>query len=155
MIRDGYLHHVGYVVESISACVEGFARSLNTHWDGKVYADPNQSASVTFLYPGAPGNPAIELVEPLGERATTRRFLRDGGGLHHVCYEVSDLAAALASRTSQEAKLVRKALPAVAFGLRPAAWIYTRQGLLLELLEAEPERREVVGVAPHRWERSE
>jgi methylmalonyl-CoA/ethylmalonyl-CoA epimerase len=136
MTSEGRLHHVGYVVQSIPACVEGFARSLNTQWDGKVYTDPHQSAAVTFLYPGAPGNPAIELVEPLGEHAPTRRFLQKGGGLHHVCYEVPNLAATLASWTDPDVRVVRQPLPAVAFGTRPIAWAYTRYGLLVELLEA-------------------
>jgi methylmalonyl-CoA/ethylmalonyl-CoA epimerase len=136
MISEGHLHHVGYVVESIDACVEGFARSLNAQWDGKVFTDPHQAAAVTFLYPGAAGDPAIELVEPRGEKAPTRRFLKNGGGLHHICYEVENLAATLAAWNNSEARIIRPALPAVAFGSRPIAWAYTRYGLLVELLEA-------------------
>jgi len=149
MISDGYLHHVGYVVESIDSSIEGFARSLNAEWDGKVYSDPFQAAAVTFLYPGAPGNPAIELVEPIGENSPTRRFLKKGGGLHHVCYEVTDLAARLASWNNPDARIVRQACPAVAFDSRPIAWAYTRYGLLVELLEAAGQpSRAAVTVAP-------
>ena len=149
MISDGHLHHVGYVVASIDGSVEGFARSLNVRWDGKVYMDPFQAAAVTFLYPGAPGNPAIELVEPIGEQSPTLRFLKKGGGLHHVCYEVSGLAARLASWTNPDARIIRPACPAVAFDSRPIAWAYTRYGLLVELLEAEGQpSRAGVSLAP-------
>ena len=152
MVSSGHLHHVGYVVESIEACAEGFARSLNTNWDGKVYTDPHQAAIVTFLYPGTPGNPAIELVEPVGENAPTRRFLKSGGGLHHVCYEVCDLAATLATWANPDTRIVRQALPAVAFESRPIAWVYTRYGLLVELLEAAGQPGCAAASAPIRSE---
>jgi methylmalonyl-CoA/ethylmalonyl-CoA epimerase len=33
----------------------------------------------------------IELVEPAGEDSPVFAFLKQGGGLHHLCYEVDDL----------------------------------------------------------------
>jgi methylmalonyl-CoA/ethylmalonyl-CoA epimerase len=92
-------------------------------------------AAVTFLHPGTAGNPAIELVAPLDDHAPVSGFLRRGGGLHHVCYEVDNLEVALRDCLTADVKLVRNAAPAVAFDRRPIAWIYTRYGLLVELLE--------------------
>jgi methylmalonyl-CoA/ethylmalonyl-CoA epimerase len=135
MVPDGRLHHVGYVVKSIEECAAGFARSLNTTWDRTIHSDPHQSAKVTFLYPGMPGNPAIELVEPQGEAGPVTRFLQRGGGLHHVCYEVDDFESTVRSCTGPEARVVRAPAPAVAFGQRQIAWVYTRYGLLVELLD--------------------
>ena len=78
------LHHSGFVVADIAACVEAFAQSLGAEWNGCVYDDPHQNVKVTFLST-RPGDPQIELVEPAGEHSPVLRFLQEkGGGLHHL-----------------------------------------------------------------------
>jgi methylmalonyl-CoA/ethylmalonyl-CoA epimerase len=128
-------HHVGFVVADIAATVESFARSLGAQWDGCVYADPYQKVKVTFLRT-RPAEPQIELVEPNGEDSPVLRFLQEkGGGLHHVCYEVDDLDAAMAEMKSRAAMIARRPKPAVAFQGRRIAWMLTAEKLLVELLE--------------------
>jgi methylmalonyl-CoA/ethylmalonyl-CoA epimerase len=130
-------HHVGFVVASISATVEGFVRSLGAQWDGCIYEDPHQKVKVTFLVV-RPGDPQIELVEPAAEDAPVLRFLEEkGGGLHHVCYEVDDLEGAMAEMKSRGAMIARRPKPAVAFQGRRIAWMLTAEKLLVELLEAQ------------------
>jgi methylmalonyl-CoA/ethylmalonyl-CoA epimerase len=130
-------HHVGFVVASIAATVEGFVRSLGAQWDGCVYEDPNQKVKVTFLVT-RPGDPQIELVEPVGEGSPVLHFLREkGGGLHHVCYEVEDLERGMAEMKSHGAMIARRPKPAVAFQGRRIAWMLTAEKLLVELLEME------------------
>jgi methylmalonyl-CoA/ethylmalonyl-CoA epimerase len=133
-------HHVGFVVASIAATVEGFLRSLGAQWDGRVYEDPNQKVKVTFLVT-RPGDPQIELVEPVGEDSPVLRLLREkGSGLHHVCYEVEDLERGMAEMKSRGAMIARRPKPAVAFQGRRIAWMLTGEKLLVELLETEARR---------------
>ena len=127
-------HHVGFVVPDISATVEGFARSLGARWDGCVYTDPHQKVKVTFLVT-RPGEPSIELVEPAGEDSPVLRFLREKGGLHHVCYEVEDLERSMAEMKTRGAMIAARPKPAVAFQGRRIAWMLTAEKLLVELLE--------------------
>lgn len=128
-------HHVGFVVPDIAATVEGFVRSLGATWDGCVYADPNQKVKVTFLIT-RPGDPQIELVEPVGEDSPVLRFLREkGSGLHHVCYEVEDLEQSMTEMRTRGAIIARRPKPAVAFHGRRIAWMLTAEKLLVELLE--------------------
>ncbi len=129
------LHHVGYVVKSIAGIGEDFARSLGIEWNGEIILDPLQEAKVTFLFCGSGQGPAIELVEPAGDQSPLHKFLAKGGGLHHVCYEVDSLEAQLQHSRSVGCLVVRRPLPAVAFGGRKIAWVYTRQKLLVEYLE--------------------
>jgi methylmalonyl-CoA/ethylmalonyl-CoA epimerase len=127
-------HHVGFVVSSISQMCEGFARSLGIEWNREVIHDPMQQARVTFLSYGSEG-PAIELVEPDTERSPLVKFVSKGGGLHHICYEVDSLHARMEYCRSVGALIVRQPLPAVAFGGRRIAWVYTKEKLLVEYLE--------------------
>jgi methylmalonyl-CoA/ethylmalonyl-CoA epimerase len=129
------LHHVGFVVANIKTAMPGFLRSLAAEWDGQVFHDPLQKVRVTFLATRAQ-DPAIELVEPAADDSPVSRFLQErGGGLHHVCYEVADLEQQLVELRSRGALIVKRPLPAVAFGGRRIAWVITSEKLLVELLE--------------------
>jgi methylmalonyl-CoA/ethylmalonyl-CoA epimerase len=133
--RPASFHHVGYAVASISDVGREFARSIGAQWDGEIIHDPLQEARVTFLRCAGPGTPAVELVEPAGEKSPLHKFVAKGGGLHHVCYEVDSLDAQLEQSRDAGCLVVKNPLPAVAFGGRRIAWVYTRQKLLIEYLE--------------------
>jgi|SRR5579863_4393982 len=140
---EGTFHHIGFVVASIANSVQGFIEVLQAEWDGVIFHDPNQSAKVTFLRGKHPGIPLLELVEPAGESSPVVPFLKKGGGLHHLCYEVADLEKQLAFCRSRGALIARPPLPAVAFGGRRIAWVYTKNKLLLEYLERSKVTAEV------------
>jgi methylmalonyl-CoA/ethylmalonyl-CoA epimerase len=129
------LHHVGFVVSSIREEIEGFADSVAATWNGQIFEDPLQQVRVAFLQPASPGEAAIELVEPTEEGSRVSRFLENGGGLHHVCYEVADLEEELRTARSRGGLVVRKPLTAVAFNGRRIAWVVTRHRLVIEYLE--------------------
>jgi methylmalonyl-CoA/ethylmalonyl-CoA epimerase len=129
------LHHIGFVVAAIAPAMEGFLRSLNASWDLQIFEDPLQKVKVAFLAT-KPGDPQIELVEPIGDSSPVRKFLLErGGGLHHFCYETDHLKTELEAFRSRGAILARPPLPAVAFDGRRIAWVLTREHLLVELLE--------------------
>ncbi len=129
------MHHIGFVVASIDDIGDRFAQSIGGSWDRKIYDDPLQRVHVTFLRAGFDTDPLIELIEPATEQSPVDDFLKRGGGLHHICYEVENLDEQLALSRSRGALLVRKPVPAVAFGDRRIAWVYTKQKLLVEYLE--------------------
>jgi methylmalonyl-CoA/ethylmalonyl-CoA epimerase len=129
------LHHVGYVVRSIAEVGDRFALSIGASWDQKIILDPLQSAKVAFLVHPGRMLPQVELVEPEGEGSPVANFLKRGGGLHHVCYEVKSLDKQLVSSRKNGAMIVRVPLPAVAFDGRLIAWVFTKDRLLIEFLE--------------------
>ncbi len=130
------LHHVGFVVASIEETIRPFAAQLEADWDGQIIHDPLQKVRVAFLVPRAPGTTQVELVEPAGEDAPVLRFLKTGGGLHHLCYEVPNLEEELVRMKGLGAVVTRNPKPAVAFGGRRIAWVVTKEKLLLEYLES-------------------
>jgi methylmalonyl-CoA/ethylmalonyl-CoA epimerase len=129
-------HHKGYVVESIDSSVNRFISSLCLAWDERIFADALQGARVTFLrHLGNAYNPMIELVWPLQENSSVRSFLKKGGGLHHICYEVDSLEVIWSTVRPKGDLIVRQPLPAIAFDGREIAWLYTRSKLLVEYLQ--------------------
>ncbi len=132
--QNATLHHIGFVVPSISAVLGGFSASLGVHANGEIIHDPLQQVRLTFLKPDSFG-PSVELIEPVGPRSPVSKFADRGGGLHHLCYEVGALDDQLAFARSQGGIIVKPPLPAVAFGGRRIAWALTKYKLLLEYLE--------------------
>jgi methylmalonyl-CoA/ethylmalonyl-CoA epimerase len=130
------LHHVGFIVASIEEALSGFERSLNAvATTGKIH-DPLQKVNVLFLRV-APDYARIELVEPSGADSPVQRFLQQGGGMNHLCYEVEDIEASLRAMKEQKSLIISRPKPAVAFEGRRVAWAMTREKLLVELLEVE------------------
>jgi len=131
------LHHLGCVVPSISTIANTFAASISASWDGQIIHDPLQRVRVAFFRPADARNPVFELVEPAGDDSPVTNFLKKGGGLHHVCYEIDDLEAGLTEAKSSGFVIASAPKPAVAFGGRQIAWIYSKDRLLIELLERD------------------
>ena len=135
LTQSGVLHHLGFVVKSISTVADEFAASISARWDGEIIHDPIQRVRVAFFSPVHSANPVYELVEPASEDSPVADFLKKRGGLHHVCYEVTDLDAALEAARSTGWAIASSPARAVAFEGRRIAWIFSKTRLLMELLE--------------------
>jgi methylmalonyl-CoA/ethylmalonyl-CoA epimerase len=128
------LHHIGFVVPSIGDGVGHFISGMGLSWDGQVFHDPVQTVRVTFLDHESSDAPLIELVEPASPQSRVAGFLKRGGGLHHLCYEVDSLDTRLETALEAGAVLLLPPAEAVAFSGRRIAWVCTPERLLIEYL---------------------
>jgi len=129
------LHHMAFVVASIPEAAARLARSLNGVWDERIVRVPEQAVYISFVRRLVPGEPSLELVQPAGAGSPVAAFLKRGGGLHHLCYEVDDPRAEVENAASEGSIIIHKAAPAPFFDGRAVAWAYTRDRLLIEYLE--------------------
>lgn len=128
-------HHIGVAVPDLSKAIPGYKALLNYELESGPFDDPIQNVSVCFLSRGE-GDAVIELVAPLGPKSPIDRILKQGGGTYHVCYQVRDIDAAIRHLTEQGSFLLSGPVPAVAFDMRPIAWLLTDVNLLVELVQA-------------------
>jgi methylmalonyl-CoA/ethylmalonyl-CoA epimerase len=100
----GRLNHVAIAVPSLGPAAERYRTILGASV-GVPQALPEHGVTVIFI--DLP-NTRIELLEPLGEASPIRAFLEKNpaGGIHHICYEVADIAAARAQLTAQGARVL-------------------------------------------------
>ena len=136
-VPEPSLHHIGYVVASIAEDIDRWKLALSAISVTETYEDEIQQARVAFLDLPPAGLTKVELVEPLGQDSRVVSFLEKGGGLHHLCFEVDDLERQISEMKIQNAMLLRRPQPAVAFGGRRIAWMLTREKLLIEYLERD------------------
>lgn len=131
------LHHIAFVVPSIPEAAARLTRSLGGVWDEKIFHEPVQTVWASFISRLTPGEPLLELIQPVDAKSRVAAFLRRGGGLHHFCYEVQDVDAEVGHAASLGSIVVQKPVPGIVFGGRRIAWAYSRDRLLLEFLERE------------------
>jgi methylmalonyl-CoA/ethylmalonyl-CoA epimerase len=131
------LMHVGVAVSTLEPTTELLSALFGYKVISGPFDDPIQKVTVNFLAKSAEDVAEIELIAPLAQDSPIRSMLaKDGGGAYHLCFETSDIDAALAHAKNNGCIVVSPPVPAVAFEGRRIAWIYTRSRQLFELVEA-------------------
>jgi methylmalonyl-CoA/ethylmalonyl-CoA epimerase len=99
------------------------------------HALPEHGVTVVFI---ELANTKIELLQPLGEASPIAAFLakNPSGGMHHVCYEVDDIAAARDHLASHGARVLGD-IKTGAHG-KPVVFLHPKDfvGTLVELEQA-------------------
>ena len=142
MIRVKRIDHVAIAVADRDACAHDLVTLFGLAPGAREHV-ANQATDVAFLHAGQATNDdgaALEICAPAasGGNAGLARFLASRGpGLHHVCLEVEDLPAALATLKAAGVRLIDETPRLGARGhqvafLHPAA----TGGVLFELCAA-------------------
>lgn len=129
--------HLGVAVARLDGVLDIYSDLFGYKLLSGPFSDPIQKVSVCFLGTDNPSDPVIELVAPAADDSPVRSILSRGGGAYHMCFETPQLDDALKGMVSRGCSLVRQPVPAVAFGGRLIAWVFTPTRQLIELLEGE------------------
>jgi len=131
------LCHVGVAVPSLGPTTEMLTALFGYRVVSGPFDDPIQKVAVNFLTTSEEDSTEIELIAPLTEDSPIKSILAKGGGTaYHLCFETSDIDAALEHAKKNHCIVVSPPVPAVAFGGRRIAWIYTSSRQLFELVES-------------------
>jgi methylmalonyl-CoA/ethylmalonyl-CoA epimerase len=118
MIKVKRIDHVAIAVADLDACADGLTALFGLTPGAREHLS-GQATDVAFLLTGAPGDApdtesgeapggaaALEICAPHGNAGLERFLARRGPGLHHVCFEVDDLRAALATLKAAGVRLI-------------------------------------------------
>lgn len=132
------LLHVGVAVPALDPAAESLGALFGYRLVSGPFDDPIQKVRVNFLAHSSMDAAEIELIAPLGDDSPVKAMLAKGsGGAYHLCFQTSDIDAALAHAKNKGCIILSGPVPAVAFGGRRIAWLYTPARQLFELVEAE------------------
>jgi methylmalonyl-CoA/ethylmalonyl-CoA epimerase len=97
------VHHVALAVEDLDEAVSTYVQYFGAQVEERARVD-EQGVDAVYLRVGAG---RVELVSPLGDDTPVGRFLaKRGPGLHHVAYQVSDIAVTLARLREQGVRMI-------------------------------------------------
>ena len=132
----GRLNHVAIAVPDLEA-----ASAIYRQTYGARVSEPmdqtEQGVRMVFI---ELENTKIELLEPLGDKSPIAAFLdrNPAGGIHHLCYEVDDMAAARSRLVESGMRVLGSGEPTIGAHGKPIMFLHPKDncGTLIELEEA-------------------
>lgn len=131
----GKLNHVAIAVANLDQAVKIYSQSLGA----KVSSPQNlPEHGVTVVFVELP-NSKIELLSPLGDDSPITAFLakNPAGGMHHICYEVTNIQAAITKLKADGVRILGDGKPKIGAHGNPVIFMHPKDmgGVLIELEE--------------------
>ena len=116
MVARG-IHHLGVAVRDLDAALDTYVRLFGGELEHRETLEEQGVEAVAVRV----GSSRVELLAPTGADTPVGRFLaRRGEGMHHVAYEVDDVAATLGELEAEGAELIDAEPRRGLFGLQVA-----------------------------------
>jgi len=131
VVEGPRIAHVGIAVPDLQAAIAFYRDVLGVSPHAPEVADGATILALPF------GESEVELLAPLTPDSPVGKFLaKRGPGIHHICYRVPDLDAALEACRAAGYRLVDD-LPRTGAGGRRIAFVHPKatEGILLELTD--------------------
>jgi len=128
------INHIGIAVHSLDAAIPFYRDNLGMAFAG-IEEIPEQKVRVAML---VVGESKIELLEPTSTESSVAKLIKkNGAGIHHIAYEVTDIEAAIAKLLADGSRMVDEKPRNGAHGTR-IAFIHPKSslGVLTELCQA-------------------
>ena len=133
----GRLNHVAIAVPDIMIASNMWHKALGANVS-EPQTLPEHGVKVVFI--DSP-NTKVELLEPLNENSPISKFLEKNpnGGMHHICYEVSDLKSASLKLKEVGATILGNGNPMIGAHGNPVIFLKPSDfsGTLIELEEIQ------------------
>lgn len=130
------IDHLGIAVKSTEEALNLWEEGLGLK-AGHVETVVSQNVKATFL---PVGETNIELLEPTAPESPIAKYLEKAGsgGIHHICFEVADINASLATLKALGIRLINEE-PVVGAHNKLVAFIHPKStgGILLELSQSQ------------------
>ena len=139
MIKVKHIDHVAIAVSDMDEAVRKLGGMFGLRATALEHVSA-QKTDVVFLHPE--GDSAVELICPSGNEGLQRFVDKRGGGLHHICFEVDDLTAALADLKASGVRLIDE-VPRVGARGHLVAFLHPSAtgGVLFELCQKGEDHR--------------
>ena len=97
------LHHIGIVVQDINESLGEISNFLSFESTSLPTLVGSQKVNICFL---KTNSVYIELIEPADPDSPIISFVKEGGGFHHLCFEVDDIQQEIDKMVKKGARLV-------------------------------------------------
>jgi methylmalonyl-CoA epimerase len=129
------MDHIAIVVQDLEAALQVYRDVLGLPLE-RVEEVPAEQVKVAFL-PLPEGGGEVELVQPTSDDTGIARYLsKRGEGMHHICFEVNDIQAAMDEMTASGLQVLEEK-PRTGSQGQKYVFIHpkTAHGVLIELYE--------------------
>ena len=131
----GNINHIAIAVPDVEAAARRWRSALGASISAPQDL-PEHGVRIVFV---SQPNSKVELMEPLGTASPITAFLERNpdGGMHHICYEVTDIIAARDSLVNEGARVLGNGEPKTGAHGNPVLFLHPKDfcGTLIELEE--------------------
>ena len=131
----GNINHIAIAVPDLETAAARWRDTLGADVSAP-QSLPKHGVRIVFV---TQPNSKVELMEPLGESSPIAAFLarNPDGGMHHICYEVSDIRAARDRLVDDGARVLGDGEPRTGAHGNPVLFLHPKDfcGTLIELEE--------------------
>ena len=129
----GKLNHIAIATPNLKDAAKTYEDLLGAKVGQPI---PQMEHGVSVIFIELP-NTKIELLEPLGETSPILNFLSKNpkGGIHHICYEVTDILKARDRLLEKGATILGSSEPKIGAHGKPVIFIHPKDfnGTLIEV----------------------
>ena len=129
----GKLNHIAIAVPDLTAAAALYRDTLGAKVSDPIDL-PEHGVTTVFV---ELANSKIELIHPLGEDSTIEKFLKRSpdGGMHHICFEVTDIIAARDQLKREGARVLGDGEPRIGAHGKPVLFLNPKDfcGTLIEI----------------------
>lgn len=129
----GRVNHIAIAVPDLATATASYRDTLGAKVS-QAQALPEHGVTVVFV---ELENTKVELLEPLGDASPIEAFLEKNpsGGMHHICYEVTDILAARDQLKAGGARVLGNGDPKIGAHGKPVLFLHPKDffGTLIEL----------------------
>lgn len=132
MAKIKKINHVAIAVGDIDSALVFWRDALGLQVD-HIEDVPSQKSRVVFM---PVGDSEVELVNPTSTDTGVAKFIeKNGGGMHHLCFEVDDIDEMLAELKAKNVRLINET--ALELPGRKMAFVHPKStnGVLVELYQ--------------------
>ena len=132
----GTLNHVAIVVPDLKAAARCYRDTFGAEVSAPVDL-PEHGVTTVFV---SLANTKLELLHPLGDDSPVAKFLElhPAGGIHHLCFEVEDIALATEILAAEGVRILGHGEPSIGAHGKPVVFLHPKDcfGTLIEIEEA-------------------
>ena len=132
----GRLNHVAIAVPDLAAAAQIYSSRLGAEVSAPLDLPEHGVTTIFITLP----NTKLELLGVLGDNSPIAAFLErnPGGGIHHMCFEVADIGAAIERLKGEGARVLGDGRPRIGAHGKPVVFLHPKDflGTLIELEEA-------------------
>jgi methylmalonyl-CoA/ethylmalonyl-CoA epimerase len=129
------IDHICFAVSSIEEGISYWEAIFGYKQNTDVVENTRQGVKVVFLR--KEDSLSIKLIEPLEQNETLLKFVRRGGGYHHVCFKCDDLDEQISELKFKGLRTLVSPQPGEAFNNHDIAFMRARFGLNFELIDTD------------------
>lgn len=127
------IDHIGIAVKSVEKGIKHWEKTFGYHQATEIVVNTRQRVRVVFLE--KKDSIPIKLIEPSEVSSPITAFVRQGGGLHHLCFMCENVDAEVKKLQENRLRVLAYPQPGEAFENEKIAFVYAGQGLNIELID--------------------